>query len=62
MSTELKEALTTAEAEKRRWEQETLAKVLERTAERKKSFEGISLEPVDRLYTEAESDGLDVGW
>ena len=62
MATEIKEALTTAEVEKRRWEVETLARVLEKTTERKKSFEGVSLEPVDRLYTEAESDGLEVGF
>ncbi|MEJ7624622.1 MAG: methylmalonyl-CoA mutase family protein [Pyrinomonadaceae bacterium] len=42
---------TAAEVEKERWESETLSKVLERSPERKTSFEGISLEPVDRLYT-----------
>jgi methylmalonyl-CoA mutase N-terminal domain/subunit len=62
MATEIKEALTAAEAEKRRWEEETLTKVLEKTAERKRSFEGVSLEPVERLYTEADSDGIDVGF
>jgi methylmalonyl-CoA mutase N-terminal domain/subunit len=62
MTPEIKEAVTEAEAEKQRWEAETLDKVLAKTAERKQSFEGISLEPVDRLYTAAESDGLDVGF
>ena len=62
MTPETKEALTTAETEKQRWEDETLAKVLAKAPERKKSFEGVSLEPVERLYTEAESGGIDVGF
>src|SRR3954464_9908151 len=62
MTPESKEALTTAEAEKQRWESETLAKVLEKTAERKRSFEGVSLEPVERLYTEADVEGIDIGF
>ena len=62
MATEIKEALTEARAEKQRWEAESLAKVLEKTAERKKSFEGVSLEPVERLYTEADADGIEVGF
>jgi methylmalonyl-CoA mutase N-terminal domain/subunit len=61
MTPETKEALTTAEAEKQRWEDETLAKVLEKSPERKKSFEGVSLEPVERLYTQSDSDDLDIG-
>ena len=62
MTPETKEALSTAEAEKQRWESETLAKVLEKTTERKKTFEGVSLEPVERLYTEADSEGIEVGF
>src|SRR3954467_8259822 len=62
MTPETKEALTQAQAEKQRWEEETLAKVLEKTAERKRSFEGVSLEPVERLYTEADIDDIDVGF
>jgi methylmalonyl-CoA mutase, N-terminal domain len=62
MATEIKEALNKAQAEKQRWEAETLAKVLDKTAERKKSFEGVSLEPVERLYTEADADGIEVGF
>jgi methylmalonyl-CoA mutase N-terminal domain/subunit len=62
MTPETKEALTAAEAEKKRWEDETLDKVLERSPERKASFEGVSLEPVGRLYTDADSDGIDVGF
>src|SRR5215204_1903485 len=61
MTSEIKEALSKAEEEKQRWEAETLQKVLEKTAERKRSFEGVSLEPVERLYTEADSDGIEVG-
>ncbi len=60
--TKITEAASPIEAEKERWEQETLAKVLERSAERKEVFEGVSLEPVDRLYTEADSEGIDVGF
>jgi len=62
-NTEAKAAATSpAQAEVERWENETLGKVLERSPERKKSFEGVSLEPVDRLYTEANAEGLDVGF
>ncbi|MBK9215524.1 MAG: methylmalonyl-CoA mutase family protein [Chloracidobacterium sp.] len=45
-----------------RWEQEILAPVIERTPERKTSFEGVSLEPVDRLYTSADTDEIEVGF
>src|SRR5690349_15281330 len=55
---EVKEAISENQAEKARWEKETLQKVLDKTAERKKSFEGISLEPVERLYTEADAENL----
>ncbi len=56
---EVKEAITEAQAEKARWEAETLQRVLDKTAERKKSFEGVSLEPVERLYTESDTEDLD---
>src|SRR4029079_15445909 len=62
MTPETEKSLTKAQAEKQRWEEETLAKVVEKTSERKPSFEGVSLEPVERLYTEADSDGIDVGF
>ena len=62
MTPEIKEARTAAEAEKQRWEEETLAKVLQKAPERKPKFEGVSLEPVERLYTEVDSDGIDVGF
>jgi methylmalonyl-CoA mutase, N-terminal domain len=56
---EVKEATTPAQQEKERWEQETLKKVLDKTPERKAKFEGISLEPVERLYTEADMENID---
>lgn len=56
---EVKEAISESQAEKSRWEAETLQKVLEKTQERKKSFEGVSLEPVERLYTKADTENLD---
>ena len=62
MTPEIKEAKTDAQAEKQRWEEETLENVLAKTQERKSTFEGVSLEPVERLYTEEDSDGIDVGF
>src|SRR4028118_214722 len=56
---EVKEALSEKQAEVERWEAETLQKVLDKTPERKKSFEGVSLEPVERLYTEADAENVD---
>ncbi len=58
MTPEIKETITSAEAKKQAWEQETLANVLERTPERKHSFEGVSLEAVERLYTEADTEEI----
>jgi methylmalonyl-CoA mutase N-terminal domain/subunit len=51
---ETKEVLSEKRIEAERWEKETLEPVLNKKSERKKSFEGVSLEPVDRLYTEAD--------
>jgi len=62
MTPEIKEAVMGSEAEKQRWEAETLAKALEKTPERKKSFEGVSLEPVERLYTDEDSEEIEVGF
>ncbi len=56
---EVKEAISELQADKERWEKETLQKVLDKTAERKKSFEGVSLEPVERLYTAVDTENLD---
>ena len=53
-------ARSTAETE--RWDKETLAPVLEKAPERRASFEGVSLVPVDRLYTAADSATADVGF
>lgn len=57
---EIKEAKSEKQAEVARWEEETLNPVLEKRPERKKSFEGVSLEPVERLYTEADAENIDV--
>lgn len=60
---EVKSTTSEANAEKERWENETLGKVLERTPERKEKFEGVSLEPVERLYTAADSENAgDIGF
>ena len=56
---EVKEILSEKQTELERWETETLQKVLDKTPERKTSFEGISLEPVERLYTAADTESLD---
>jgi len=50
---ETKQISSPAEAQKERWEEETLKPVLAKTPERKKSFQTVSLEEVDRLYTPA---------
>jgi methylmalonyl-CoA mutase N-terminal domain/subunit len=49
----------TKNAEVERWEQETLQPVLQKTPERKIVFEGVSLEPVERLYTPADTENID---
>lgn len=56
---ETKELLTAAQEEVERWEKETLEPVINKMPERKKSFEGVSLEPVNRLYTEADTENID---
>jgi methylmalonyl-CoA mutase N-terminal domain/subunit len=56
---ETKQISSPAEAEKERWEKETLDPVLAKTPERKKSFQTVSLEEVDRLYTPAEVADVD---
>lgn len=58
-TTEVMKETTAAATEVDRWQAQTLAKALERTPERKPSFEGVSLEPVNRLYTEADIEDLD---
>ncbi len=56
---ETKEQLTENQAAAARWEAETLNPVTTKRPERKKSFEGVSLEPVERLYTAADTENLD---
>ena len=51
---ETKQISSPAEAEKVRWEEETLKPVLARHGEQKKSFQTVSLEEVNRLYTPAD--------
>lgn len=55
---ETKEQLTAAQEETERWEKETLEPVINKIPERKKSFEGVSLEPVNRLYTESDTENI----
>jgi methylmalonyl-CoA mutase N-terminal domain/subunit len=55
---ETKEALTAAQEEVERWEKETLEPVINKIPERKRNFEGVSLEPVNRLYTEADTEHI----
>ena len=47
------------EVERENWEAQTLKPALEKHPERKKSFQTVSLEDVDRLYTPADVDDLD---
>ena len=56
---ETKESSSPAEIERENWEDRTLKPALERHPERKKSFQTVSLEEVDRLYTPADVAGLD---
>jgi len=56
---EIKESSSPAEIEQERWEQETLKPALEKHPERKKSFQTVSLDDVDRLYTPADVADLD---
>jgi len=56
---ETKESASPAEVEQERWEQETLKPALEKHPERKKTFQTVSLEDVERLYTPADTADLD---
>ena len=55
----VKEAISDAQEAKKTWEESTLKKVLDKTPERKTKFEGVSLEPVEALYSEADTENLD---
>src|SRR6185295_4971268 len=50
-----KELSTPIEEEVERWESSTLHPSLKQHGERKKHFEGVSLEEVNRLYTPADT-------
>ncbi|HEV7890626.1 MAG TPA: methylmalonyl-CoA mutase family protein [Pyrinomonadaceae bacterium] len=56
---ETKELNTPADASVERWEQETLEPVLRKRPERKKRFETVSLDEVERLYTPADTADVD---
>ena len=48
-----------AEIERENWEEQTLKPALEKHPERKKSFQTVSLEEVERLYTPADTEEID---
>ena len=54
-----KETTSQFQIEVERWEKETLQPVLNKMPERKKSFQGVSLEPVERLYTPVDAENID---
>jgi methylmalonyl-CoA mutase N-terminal domain/subunit len=56
---ETKEHSSAAAQAVERWEKETLEPAVSRRPERQKSFQTVSLEDVDRLYTPADLDKLD---
>jgi len=63
MATETQPAQRATDTEKQRWEDGTLSKVLARSPERKETFEGVSLEAVERLYTAADvASGDEIGF
>jgi len=56
---ETKEVATPAREAVERWEQESLEPVLRKRPERRQRFETVSLEEVGRLYTPADTEGID---
>ena len=56
---EVKEVKSEIQTEVERWEEETLEPVVTKRPERKMKFEGVSLEPVERLYTPADTEEVD---
>jgi methylmalonyl-CoA mutase N-terminal domain/subunit len=56
---EVKEIASPEQASVERWEEETLAPVLQKRPERKKKFETVSLDSVERLYTPADVSEID---
>ena len=57
--TKIKAVSTPAEEEVERWTTETLDPLLKKHPETKERFETVSLEPVDRLYTPADTAQID---
>jgi methylmalonyl-CoA mutase N-terminal domain/subunit len=58
---ETKESASPVEVEVDRWQEETLEPTLQKLPERKKSFQTVSLEEVERLYTPADLENVDFG-
>lgn len=56
---EIKERTSLEQAADERWEQQTLAPVLQKRAERKQRFTTVSLDEVERLYTPADTTDVD---
>lgn len=56
---ETKDLSSPQSADVERWESQTLEPTLQKHPERRKSFESVSLEEVDRLYTPADVSDLD---
>jgi methylmalonyl-CoA mutase, N-terminal domain len=56
---ETKEHSSRAAEAVEKWQKETLEPALDRRPERKQSFQTVSLEEVDRLYTPADTENLD---
>jgi len=56
---EVKEIMSPEQAAVERWEEETLAPVLQKRPESKKKFETVSLDSVERLYTPADMSKID---
>ncbi len=56
---ETKEIISPLEADVDRWEKDTLVPVLSKHPESKKSFQNVSLEEVNRLYTPADVSDVD---
>ena len=56
---EVKEITSPEQAAVERWEEETLAPVLQKRPESKKKFETVSLDSVERLYTPADVSKID---
>jgi methylmalonyl-CoA mutase N-terminal domain/subunit len=56
---EVKEIASVEQAAVERWEEETLAPVLQKRPERKQRFETVSLDSVERLYTPADVRDID---